>query len=80
VIDEEPYVAALARRLPVHEWPARPLKIAAVRAETGEPVTWDRTSSVPLGAGDRGGGPAGAPGSGADKSDLGELIRFTSTC
>ncbi|MEV6850121.1 patatin-like phospholipase family protein [Actinoplanes sp. NPDC051411] len=48
VIDEEPYVAALARRLPVHEWPAHPLKIAAVRAETGEPVTWDHTSEVPL--------------------------------
>jgi len=48
VIDEEPYVAALARRLPVHEWPARPLRIAAVDARTGEPVTWDRASGVPL--------------------------------
>jgi NTE family protein len=48
VIGEEPYVAVLARRLPVHEWPARPLRIAAVRAETGEPVTWDRGDGVPL--------------------------------
>jgi NTE family protein len=48
VIDEEPFVASLARRLPVHEWPAHPLRIAAVDADTGEPVTWDRSSGVPL--------------------------------
>jgi NTE family protein len=48
VIAEEPYVAAIARRLPVHDWPHRPLRIAAVDAGTGEPVTWDRTHGVPL--------------------------------
>jgi NTE family protein len=48
VIPEEPYVAALSRRLPVHEWPLHPLRIAAVDAGSGDPVTWDRTSGVPL--------------------------------
>ncbi|MBL7258112.1 patatin-like phospholipase family protein [Paractinoplanes lichenicola] len=48
VVDEESYVAALARRLPVHDWPARPLLITAVNTAGGDPVVWDRTSGVPL--------------------------------
>jgi NTE family protein len=48
VVAEEPYIASLTRRLPRHEWPARPLVIAAVDAETGDPVAWDRDSGVPL--------------------------------
>ncbi|MFB9238197.1 patatin-like phospholipase family protein [Plantactinospora siamensis] len=45
---EEPYVASLARRLPLTGWPARQLRITAVDATTGDPVVWDRTSGVPL--------------------------------
>ena len=48
VIDEEPYVSLIARRLPVHEWPQRPFLITAVAAATGAPVVWDRSSGVPL--------------------------------
>ncbi|MFI5845477.1 patatin-like phospholipase family protein [Catenuloplanes sp. NPDC051500] len=48
VVAEEPYVIALGRRLPSHDWPDRPLLITAVDAATGHPVTWDRTSGVPL--------------------------------
>jgi NTE family protein len=40
--DEEAYVDSLARRLPVHEWPADGrLRLTAVDAGTGEPVVWD---------------------------------------
>jgi NTE family protein len=48
VISEDAYVATLTRRLPLHRWPDRPLLITAVDAATGEPVTWDRDSGVPL--------------------------------
>lgn len=48
VIGEEPYVATLRRRLPLHQWPERSLLITAVDAGTGVPVTWDRSSGVPL--------------------------------
>ncbi|MCY1138141.1 patatin-like phospholipase family protein [Actinoplanes sp. Pm04-4] len=48
VVAEEPYVAALARRLPVRDWPGRPLLITAVNAATGDPVVWDSSSGVPL--------------------------------
>jgi len=48
VVAEQPYVASLTRRLPRHDWPARPFVIAAVDAESGEPVAWDRDSGVPL--------------------------------
>jgi NTE family protein len=48
VVAEEPYIASLTRRLPLHDWPARPLLITAVNAATGAPVAWDRTSAVPL--------------------------------
>jgi len=40
--------AVIAARLPVHEWPERPLSIVAVAAVTGEPVVFDRESGVPL--------------------------------
>lgn len=48
VVAEEPYIATLTRRLPLHEWPERPFLITAVDAATGDPVTWDRSSGVPL--------------------------------
>ncbi|HEY0252695.1 MAG TPA: patatin-like phospholipase family protein [Kofleriaceae bacterium] len=40
--------AAVAARLPVTEWPRRPLKIAAIDAATGELVVFDRDSGVAL--------------------------------
>jgi NTE family protein len=48
VVAEGPYIASLTRRLPRHDWPARPLLIAAVDAGNGDPVAWDRSSGVPL--------------------------------
>ncbi|GAA0556953.1 patatin-like phospholipase family protein [Paractinoplanes ferrugineus] len=48
VIGEEPYLTMLARRLPVPDWPARPLLITAVDADSGDPVVWDRSCGVPL--------------------------------
>jgi len=48
VVGEREYVASLTRRLPRHEWPDRPLVIAAVEAATGDPIAWDRSSGVPL--------------------------------
>lgn len=41
-------VEVIGRRLPVHEWPERPLRITAVDARTGEFVVLDRDSGVPL--------------------------------
>ena len=35
-------------RLPIHQWPERPLKITCVDAHTGEFVVWDKDSGVPL--------------------------------
>ncbi|MFD8600371.1 patatin-like phospholipase family protein [Kitasatospora sp. NPDC059646] len=40
--------AVIAGRLPAHDWPARPLTLTAVDADTGEPRTFDRHSGVPL--------------------------------
>jgi NTE family protein len=40
--------AAVAARLPVHDWPERPLRITAVDAHTGEVVVFDRASGVAL--------------------------------
>ncbi|MFD8480839.1 patatin-like phospholipase family protein [Kitasatospora sp. NPDC059673] len=40
--------AVIADRLPVHDWPSRPLTLTAVDADTGEPRTFDRHSGVPL--------------------------------
>jgi len=39
---------ALMARLPAREWPDRQLLITAVDASDGSPVTWERTSGVPL--------------------------------
>jgi NTE family protein len=41
-------IEVIGRRLPVHEWPERDLRITAVDAHTGEFVVLDRTSGVPL--------------------------------
>jgi NTE family protein len=41
-------IAVIGRRLPVHEWPQRALRITAVDAHTGEFVVLDRNSGVPL--------------------------------
>ncbi|GAA5122633.1 patatin-like phospholipase family protein [Pseudonocardia adelaidensis] len=41
-------VAVFARRLPVHEWPQRDLRVTAVDAHSGERVVLDRNSGVPL--------------------------------
>ncbi len=40
--------AVIAARLPVHEWPDRPLLITAVDATDGTFVVFDRKASVPL--------------------------------
>ncbi|HEU5470784.1 MAG TPA: patatin-like phospholipase family protein [Actinophytocola sp.] len=40
--------AVIAARLPVHDWPGRPLSIVAVDVHTGDPRVFDRDSGVPL--------------------------------
>ncbi len=40
--------AVIAQRLPSHGWPDRPLRIAAVDAESGAAMIFDRTSGVDL--------------------------------
>jgi NTE family protein len=45
---QEHWRATVAARLPSSEWPARPLWITAVDAETGEPVTFTKDSGVEL--------------------------------
>jgi NTE family protein len=40
--------AAVAARLPAKEWPARPLRLVAVDAESGEMAVFDRDSGVEL--------------------------------
>ena len=40
--------AVIEGRLPVHEWPARPLSLVAVAAISGDPVVFDRESGVDL--------------------------------
>jgi NTE family protein len=47
-VPEEVRRAAIEARLPVHEWPDRPLMIAAVDAATGELARFDRDSRIPL--------------------------------
>ncbi|MFC0040813.1 patatin-like phospholipase family protein [Actinomadura rayongensis] len=54
-ITRRPEVVARAHRLdliidclPVREWPVRPLRLAAVDADSGDRVVWDRHSGVPL--------------------------------
>lgn len=38
----------VAARLPSHDWPRQPVLIAAVDAQTGEPVVFDRDSGIEL--------------------------------
>jgi NTE family protein len=47
-VGQEERIAVIGRRLPVHEWPERDLRITAVDADTGEFVVLDRESGVPL--------------------------------
>jgi NTE family protein len=47
-VAEELRRAAIEGRLPIHEWPDRPLVITAVDAVTGELARFDRDSGVPL--------------------------------
>jgi NTE family protein len=46
--DEEERVDFVSSRLPVTDWPARPLLITGVDAVSGEFVVWSRASGVPL--------------------------------
>jgi NTE family protein len=41
-------IAVIGRRLPVHEWPERALRLTAVDAHTGELVVLDGQAGVPL--------------------------------
>jgi NTE family protein len=47
-VDEATRKVAVAARLPVKQWPQRPLKITAVDAHSGELVVFDRDSGVAL--------------------------------
>ncbi|WP_245627887.1 patatin-like phospholipase family protein [Actinomadura oligospora] len=47
-VPEEERYAVIEGRLPVHEWPERPLVVTAVNATTGEPVIWSKGSGVSL--------------------------------
>ncbi len=47
-VPEAERIAVIGRRLPVHEWPQRALRITAVDTHTGELVVLDRQSGVPL--------------------------------
>jgi NTE family protein len=48
VAPEEERLAIVSARLPVQEWPERPLRVTAVDTATGELVVFDRTSGVGL--------------------------------
>lgn len=48
VIDEDAFVRAVSAGIDEAEWPERELLITAVRADTGEAVTFTRESGVPL--------------------------------
>jgi NTE family protein len=47
-VPESERVDVIASRLPVHDWPQRPLLITAVDADSGEFRVFDRESGVPL--------------------------------
>ena len=47
-VPEAPRRRVIEHRLPVHEWPARDIRIVVVDAETGEDLVWDRDSGVGL--------------------------------
>ncbi|HZQ32365.1 MAG TPA: patatin-like phospholipase family protein [Mycobacterium sp.] len=47
-VSEEARRTVIAKRLPSHDWPARPLAVTAIDVESGERVLFDRTSGVSL--------------------------------
>jgi NTE family protein len=47
-VAEEERIEIIGSRLPSRDWPDRPLLVTCVDTETGEFVTWDRDSGVPL--------------------------------
>jgi len=47
-VPEAERIAVIGRRLPVHEWPERDLRITAVDAHTGAFAVLDRSTGVPL--------------------------------
>jgi NTE family protein len=47
-VPEEVRREVIAKRLPSHEWPDRPLLVTAIDAETGERVVFDRDGGVGL--------------------------------
>jgi NTE family protein len=46
--DEDAQVKVFTALMPQEDWPARPLIVTGVDADTGEPVAWTRDSGVPL--------------------------------
>lgn len=47
-VPEAERYAVIEGRVPVREWPERPLVVPGVNATTGEPVIWTKDSGVPL--------------------------------
>jgi NTE family protein len=47
-VAEADRLAVIASRLPSHEWPERPVRVAAVNARTGEFRVFDRDDHIPL--------------------------------
>ena len=47
-VPEGDRIDVINSRLPVHAWPATPLKVTAVDCETGELIVFDAASGVPL--------------------------------
>jgi NTE family protein len=47
-VPEAERIAVIGRRLPVHEWPERDLRVTAVDAHTGAFAVLDRSTGVPL--------------------------------
>lgn len=47
-VPEDVHVASMGSLTGTDDWPDRRLLITAVDLETGEPVVWDHTSSIPL--------------------------------
>jgi NTE family protein len=47
-VGEASRIQAIKSRLPVHEWPDRPLLITAIDTADGGLVVWERASGVPL--------------------------------
>jgi NTE family protein len=45
---DQAHIARMGRLIGARQWPEQRLLIAAVDAESGEPVVWDRASGVPL--------------------------------